>query len=64
MNLPRLAELTESWCSADLRLLWSTAFEFAHTEGRATVLELDCEVAVESISPQVRQRRALIARNR
>lgn len=62
VDLGRLALLTEGWCSADLRSLWTVAFQFAHSEDRSLVLELDCEVAVELINPQVQQRRALIAR--
>lgn len=61
VDLARLAAQTESWCSADLRSMWTAAFQFAHSEGRSKVLELDCEVAVERIDPQVRQRRALMA---
>lgn len=62
IDLETLAERTEFWCSADLRALWTQAFQFAHAEGRETILELDCEVAIERISPRVQERRSLIAR--
>ena len=58
VNLEHLAALTKEWCSADLRALWTQAFQFAHAEGRTIILELDCEVAIERISPGVRERRA------
>jgi transitional endoplasmic reticulum ATPase len=59
IDLEHLAALTNGWCSADLRALWTQAFQFAHTEGRTVILELDCEVAIERISPRVRERRAM-----
>lgn len=62
VDVSRLAELTESWCSADLRALWTRAFQFSRSEGRSRVLDLDCEVAIERISPLVLARRAQIAR--
>ncbi|KQX69595.1 hypothetical protein ASD06_00580 [Angustibacter sp. Root456] len=57
-----LAVLTESWCSADLRALWTRAFQFCHSEGRSVILRLDCVVAIEGIAPQVSARRAQVAR--
>lgn len=62
IDLGMLAQGTESWCSADLRALWTQAFQFAHSEGRETILELDCEVAIERIGPRVLERRSLIRR--
>jgi transitional endoplasmic reticulum ATPase len=62
IDLSRLAVLTETWCSADLRALWTRAFQFARSEGRNQILDLDCEVAIERIGPQVLTRRAQIAR--
>jgi transitional endoplasmic reticulum ATPase len=64
INVHRLALMTESWCSADLRALWTQAFQFAHSERRTQILGLDCEVAIERIAPQVRARRAQIARTK
>lgn len=64
IDVCRLAVLTETWCSADLRALWTRAFQFARSEGRSQILHLDCEVAIERISPQVVARRAQIARIR
>lgn len=62
IDMHRLAELTETWCSADLRALWTQAFQFARSERRTQILALDCEVAIDRIAPQVRARRAQIAR--
>ncbi len=62
VDVYRLAVLTENWCSADLRALWTRAFQFAQSEGRKVLLELDCEVAVEQLAPQVQARRAQIQR--
>ncbi len=62
IDLKMLAIRTESWCSADLRALWTQAFQFAHGEGREIIRELDCEVAIERINARVRERRSLIAR--
>lgn len=62
IDLKMLAERTESWCSADLRALWTQAFQFVNGEGRETILQLDCEVAIERISPRVQERRSLITR--
>ena len=62
IDLYRLAVLTETWCSADLRALWTRAFQFARSEGRTQILELDCEVAIERIAPQVLARHAQITR--
>jgi transitional endoplasmic reticulum ATPase len=62
IDLKMLAELSESWCSADLRALWTQAFQFSHGEGREIILQLDCEVAIERISPRVQERRSLTAR--
>jgi len=62
VDVHRLAVLTENWCSADLRALWTRAFQFAQSEGRKEILELDCEVAVEQLAPQVQARRAQIPR--
>lgn len=58
IHIDRLAVLTENWCSADLRALWTRAFQFAQSEGRKMILDLDCEVAVEQLAPQVQARRA------
>ena len=63
IDVTRLAVLTETWCSADLRALWTRAFQFAQSEGRSQILALDCEVAVEHIAPQVSARRAQIPRS-
>jgi ATP-dependent 26S proteasome regulatory subunit len=62
IDLHGLALMTEGWCSADLRALWTQAFQFARSERRERILNLDCEVAVERIAPQVRARRVQIAR--
>lgn len=62
IDVYRMAVLTETWCSADLRALWTRAFQFARSEGRNQILNLDCEVAIERIAPQVLARRAQIAR--
>jgi transitional endoplasmic reticulum ATPase len=62
IDIELLAQGTETWCSADLRALWTQAFQFARGEGRQTILELDCEVAIERISPRVLERRNLIRR--
>ena len=62
IDLSVLAEQTASWCSADLRALWTQAFQFAHAEGRKSLLELDCMVAIERIDPRVQERRSMIAR--
>lgn len=64
IDLYRLAAMTETWCSADLRALWTQAFQFAHSERRNKILTSDCEVAIERIGPQVRARRAQIVRNK
>lgn len=64
IDVSRLAVLTETWCSADLRALWTRAFQFARSEGRNQILELDCEVAIERIAPQVLARRTQVARIR
>ncbi|NED96834.1 26S protease regulatory subunit [Phytoactinopolyspora alkaliphila] len=62
IDVRRLATLTETWCSADLRALWTRAFQFARSEGRKQILDLDCEVAIERIARQVLARRTQIAR--
>lgn len=62
IDIHRLALLTETWCSADLRALWTQAFQFAHSERRDQILNLDCEVAVERIAPRVRARRPHVPR--
>ncbi|MBW9210108.1 ATP-binding protein [Mumia sp. zg.B21] len=64
IDVHRLAVLTNNWCSADLRALWARAFQFAQSEHRKWILELDCEVAIERLSPQVQARRAQIARTK
>lgn len=64
IDVRRLAALTENWCSADLRALWTQAFQFVNSERRTQILDLDCEVAVDRIAPQVRVRRAQIARTK
>ena len=64
IDLHRLALMTETWCSADLRALWTQAFQFAHSERRKQILNLDCQVAIERISPHVRARRAGIVRTK
>lgn len=62
IDVRKLVHLTENWCSADLRALWTQAFHFARSEGRTKILDLDCEVAIERITPQVVSRRAQIER--
>jgi transitional endoplasmic reticulum ATPase len=64
IDLHRLAVMTETWCSADLRALWTQAFQFAHSERRKKILLSDCEVAIERITPRVRARRAQIVRTK
>ena len=64
IDVRRLADRTENWCSADLRALWTQAFQFARSEGRSQILDLDCQVAVDRIAPQVRARRIQIARTK
>jgi transitional endoplasmic reticulum ATPase len=64
IDLEYLAAATETWCSADLRALWTSAFQFARSEGRTRVLSLDCDVAVDRIAPRVSARRAQIASTR
>jgi transitional endoplasmic reticulum ATPase len=64
IDVHRLAFLTDTWCSADLRALWTQAFQFAHSERRTQILNLDCEVAVERIAPRVRARRPHISRTK
>lgn len=62
IDLDLLAEGTNGWCSADLRALWTQAFQFAHSESREIVRDLDCQVAIERISPRVRARKSLTPR--
>lgn len=62
IDVNRLAAQTEFWCSADLRSLWTSAFQFAQSEHRKLILELDCEIAVERITPLVSARRAQLGR--
>lgn len=64
IDVHRLALMTETWCSADLRALWTQAFQFARSERRGQILNLDCQVAIERLAPQIRTRRAPIARPR
>jgi transitional endoplasmic reticulum ATPase len=64
VDLNMLAAMTETWCSADLRALWTRAFQFAQSERRNQILNLDCQVAIERIAPQVRARRAHTVRTK
>ncbi len=60
LDAGRLASLTEGWCSADLRQMWTQAYQFARREDRKVILELDCEVAIARNGPAVRERRELV----
>lgn len=60
VDVGRMAAMTEAWCSADLLALWTRAFQFARSEGRSQVLDLDCEVAIEHIAALVLARRSQI----
>lgn len=64
VNVSQLAILTDTWCSADLRALWTSAYQFAQSERRNFILDLDCAVAIERIAPQVLTRRAQIERTK
>lgn len=63
VRLATLAELTEGWSSADLRALWTQAYQFVHSEHRTNILELDCRVAIERLGPRVEVRQNLKRRN-
>lgn len=60
LDVGRLAGLTEGWCSADLRQMWTQAHQFTRREGRTTILELDCEVAIARSETAIRERRELM----